>query len=694
MFLAKGTPLRLLISAFTMLAVSSFSQNCPDFAYEPPPEDWPAHFMDRVQLMLSAEESKACIQTPPGFSASLWASEDSSMGAIRSLVALNFDEQGRLWAAETFDYPHTVLTDPFSGSDRIVIVEDSDKDGTADNLKIFAEGLNLVTGLVHSAQGLVVAMAPHLLLFKDEDGDDVADNPKGNILYTGFNRDDTHATISNLHYGLDNWIYGLVGYSGGNVKGQNVSQSIIRFRTDSDNFEVLSHTSNNTWGFGLSEAGQIFVSTANQAHSFHQVYPGELALTPDHTSLETHPVTDQINRNNPGYAAAANHSLYTARHFPEKYWNKSAFVCDPTSHLCHQDFLIEKASSFEATEDVNAYNIFVSSDAWTAPIQALTGPDGALWVLDWYNYYVSHSYNNPRTQLGNAEISPLRDNQHSRVYRVTYDSSPLEPILDLKNATTSELLNAFNNPNLLWRLHAQRILLSFGPSENVIAELSTMLESKQVNSIGQSPKVVHALRTLEGWGLFEEEPETWVPILRELITHPSSHVRWNVIDALPIHNLSTSAILEMGRINDPDALVRIRAMYKLTKLPAVTASPMYSDFADLDQYSTKLFNELAVLEKVNELPTIPGLDKAVDIFPEPRTQNFQLVWNGQLKLIGNNPGPSGSLLLMNVNGKSLQTLPIIKGQIHRSNTLLPGIYLYQLRFPNIREQSGKVTVIQ
>ena len=169
-----------------------------------------------------------------------------------------------------------------------------------------------------------------------------------------------------------------------------------------------------------------------------------------------------------GFTAAAGHSLYTARDFPKEYWNRIAFVTEPTARLMHNVHLQQKGSGFK--EDGDGWNILDSADEWAAPIQAEVGPDGAVWVTDWYDFIIQH---NPTPSVspqvlhaqngkGNAYVNPLRDHERGRIYRIAYKDNDQKEYIKLDKNDVNGLVDALSNDNMFWRLTAQRLLVEKG----------------------------------------------------------------------------------------------------------------------------------------------------------------------------------------------------------------------------------------
>ena len=296
----------------------------------------------RYQDPLSPEESAKLIQVPVGFKLKLFASEPN----IINPIAMEWDEKGRLWVIETVDYPNTVRDDQGVGDDRIKICEDTDGDGKADKFIVFAENLNIPTSMVFSNGGIIVSQAPHFLFLKDTDGDDKADVKK--VLIDGWGTFDTHAGPSNLKYGYDNQIWGVVGYSGfdGTIAGENrkFGQGIYRFKPDVSIFEFMTNTSNNTWGLGFTENNDVFASTANNTHSVFMGIPNKAARGVEGIQFSgsskidghyaMHSITDKVRQVDVfgGFTAASGHNFYTARNYPKEFWNQVALVWPILAH--------------------------------------------------------------------------------------------------------------------------------------------------------------------------------------------------------------------------------------------------------------------------------------------------------------------------------------------------------------------------
>jgi putative membrane-bound dehydrogenase-like protein len=552
-----------------------------------------------MQKPLEPAESMKHLVTFPEFQTSLFASEPD----IIKPLWLAFDERGRLWIAESVDYPNN-LQSTGEGHDRLKICEDTDGDGRADKFTIFCDKLSIPTSFVFANGGVIVIHSGKTEFFKDTNGDDKADERR--VLFTGWGMGDTHATANNLRYGFDNWVWGTVGYSGfrGTVGGKEIrfGQGIYRFKPDGSKLEYIRASNNNTWGLGITEDNIIIGSTANGnasmympiANRYYEAVNGWSAarLETIADSQRFYPLTEKVRQVDfhGRYTAGSGSGIYTARAFPREYWNRVQFVAEPTGHLLGRFYLERRGADFIAH---NARNFAASDDEWTAPIYGEVGPDGALWVVDWYNYIVQH---NPtprgfRTGRGAAYETTLRDKEHGRIYRITARTSPSPPSgeragvrgpFDLSKATSAQLVAALKNDNLLWRMHAQRLLVERG-DKSVVPALLKLVADQNVDEIGLNTAAIHALWTLHGLHVLDQLTKEQIPsgdstlptialraaAVAGALKHPSAGVRRAAVMALPRDEAGRDIMLAPGikLLDDADAQVRMAALLALSEMP-------------------------------------------------------------------------------------------------------------------------------
>jgi len=523
------------------------------------------------QLPLSPEESMKYIQVPVDFNLKLFASEPNVMHPI----AMAWDEKGRLYVLITKDYPNE--RKPSGGSDYILLCEDTNNDGKADKFTRWADGLSIPTGMVFANGGLIVSQAPDMIFLKDSNGDDVADEKK--VLFTGFGTGDTHAGPSNLHYGFDNWIYACIGYSGfkGKVGTDSLSfaQAFFRFKPDGSKMEHLTTTSNNTWGFDMNEEGDIFGSTANNSHGWYMpiahrnIWQAPFSFngsknTDTHKDMRT--ITPKVRQVDVfgGFTAASGHNFYSARAFPKQYWNKIAFVTEPTGHVVHQNNMVRKGTDYT---DKEAFNLMAGADEWVSPVFAQVGPDGAVWVADWYSFIIQH---NPVPKgfsngSGNAYETDLRDYTHGRIYRIGYNDAPIYQPIQLSKEDVKGNIKALSNNNLFWRLTAQRLLVERG-KQDIVPALIMLIQNKSVDAIGINPGAIHALRVLQGLNALENP--SVANALKTALKHPSAAVRKNAVQVLPRTLSWSNELLNAKLLADKDSLVQLHTILALSEMPA------------------------------------------------------------------------------------------------------------------------------
>lgn len=517
---------------------------------------------------LSPEDSRRNMHLPAGFRVELFAAEPD----VVKPITMCFDDLGRLYVVESVDYPNDVLPEG-AGHDRIKLCEDRNGDGRADRFTVFSERHNIPTSIAPWRGGLLVAEAPHILYLKDRNGDGVAD--ERTAVLTGFHRSDTHAVHSNFRFGPDNWFWATIGYSGARVRAggavHSFSSGVFRFRPDGSALEVLTPTRSNTWGLGFDESGEPFLSKANDDHSLHLGIPNRFfervrgwygvgsGSIADHKHF--HHISEDLRQvdYHGGYTAAAGQTIYAARQFPREYHGRAAFVCEPTGHLIHTDFLEPAGSSFLARD---GYNLLASTDAWTAPIETHVGPDGALWWIDWYNYIVRHNPTPPgyKTGVGNAYITPERDRSHGRIYRIVHAGA--KPSIPWRPAGVDDLLAELGSDNQWRRLTAQRLLV-----EHPDAEAARRLE-EIVRQGAEERAVFHALGALEGMGRLREPSLGARRAVEAALDHPSPMVRKQAIRVSPRDAGGLAAILASAALEDADFTVRLAALLAAAESPS------------------------------------------------------------------------------------------------------------------------------
>ncbi|MDY3561519.1 ThuA domain-containing protein [Gemmata sp. JC673] len=540
--------------------------------------------LSKMQKPLPVEESLKHISTPVDFQVKVFITEKELGGKP---IATTWDEQGRLFVSVTVDYPNE-MQPAGQGRDKIVVCEDTDGDGVADKVTTFADKLSIATSLLPYAGGLIVHQAPVTLFLKDTDGDGKADVRQE--LFRGWSTGDTHAGPSNLRYGFDNWVYGAVGYAGfnGTVGGErhNFRQGFYRFKVEPagaadgplkvTKLEFLRSTNNNTWGLCFDESGELFGSTANGCPLVHMPIPNRYyekvkGLAPtvlQNIAADNHiePITEKVRQVDwhGGFTAASNIAVYTARTYPREYWNRTAFISEPTGHLTATMTLQPAGMSFRGKY---GWNLVASDDEWCAPIDAQVGPDGHVWVVDWYAFIVQH---NPtpagfRNGKGNAYETELRDKVHGRIYRVVYTKAKDEKPFTLKGATPEKLVATLKHPNMTWRLHAQRLLAASAAPE-IVGALIKALGDKSVDETGNNPGAVHALHTLAALGALDGKNEDAAKAVLAALAHPSAPVRTAAFAVLPRED-KWFAQIPASALADADAKVRRAGLLALAELP-------------------------------------------------------------------------------------------------------------------------------
>ncbi|HYF37965.1 MAG TPA: PVC-type heme-binding CxxCH protein, partial [Prosthecobacter sp.] len=443
------------------------------------------------------EKAHAQLEVHPDFDISLVASEP----LVNKPMNMDWDAKGRLWVCETPEYPNgrrepNVEKWKDSGSysqnlnrdpiDRIAILTDSDGDGRMDKKHIFADKLELVTSFCFHKNGVIACSAPDIWFLEDTNGDEVAD--KRTKLYTGLGIGDTHAVINNLRWGLDGWVYATHGYSAGDVTALGpdaankepvrIASGVIRFKPDGSAIEMFSSRNGNTWGLDITWDGQVFwTQPTSGTVLFHTVLPeyvlakGKIPGTNSWKGMVEHQKTfplmswpeqayvqiDLVGE----FTAAAGCAIYEGGAWPEK-WNHSYFTTEPTLNIVHHEFVTQDGVSYKAAKEPGREETeFIrSKDLWFRPIETRIGPDGALYIIDFYNQAVIHNdTRGPIHGPANAAVRPDRDHYFGRIWKVQQKKAAALPKVALSADDPQTLYHTLStHPNSVVRKTAWRLL--------------------------------------------------------------------------------------------------------------------------------------------------------------------------------------------------------------------------------------------
>ena len=496
---------------------------------------------------LSPAESQKKFQVPDGFEVRLFAAEPD----VVNPVAMTWDGRGRLWVVELYEYPlgAAVGTKP---RDRVKIFEDTDNDGRSDKVTVFADGLNLATGILLGDGGAYVGQAPELLFLQDTDGDDVAD--KRTVLMNGFGLEDRHELLNGFTWGPDGWLYMTHGvFTHSKVKraeepkgeGVTMNAAVARFHPRTKRFEVFADGTSNPWGVDFDREGNAFVSACVIDHLFHTAAGGlyvRQAGSPAHPYA--YELLPSIVDHKHLMAAYAGVQVYQGDQYPEEY-KGTILMGNIHDNAVHQDRLTRNGASFKAS----FLKDFVrANDGWFRPVSTQVGPDGAVWLMDWYDKY-------PCYQNANADPEGV-DRERGRIWRVVYTgkehgkkmaSHPQG--LDLEKSSSAALVKALAHPNAWQRRTAQRLLserrdrgarelllglLRGGKDlESRLASLWTLHGSEQLDEAVLDGLVVDPEPAIRVWAarLTGERPESAdssISRLETLAGDPNAGVRFAV----------------------------------------------------------------------------------------------------------------------------------------------------------------------
>ena len=448
---------------------------------------------------LSPAEAVAKMVVPEGFSVEIVAAEPQ----IANPVGMCIDERGRFWVTESFEYPRR---EAGPGRDRIKVLEDTDGDGQVDKVTIFAEGLNIPSGIAVGHGGVWVANAPDILFLQDTDGDGKAD--KQTVVVTGFGRADTHELPNSLTWGPDGWLYGLNGVFNDchvtygtenpnfqpNQKPWDFTCALWRIHPRTHEFELYCEGTSNPWGVAINDEGDFFESACVIDHLWHLADTAYYIRQGGPYPPQTWPAAS-IVRHGHQKAAYCGITWFDSDAYPAEYRNV-LYMGNIHGGCINADVLERSGSTYfgkqhpgfpakpgtwaadtagtlrkEGTPEKTVLKDFLTAnDAWFMPVVQKTGPDGCLYILDWYDRY--HCY-----QDANADPEGI-ERKMGRLYRVRYRETPHVQPFDLAKESDDQLLARLDSPNVYYRETAQR-LLQERRSDALVARLQQLVLKDQ-----------------------------------------------------------------------------------------------------------------------------------------------------------------------------------------------------------------------
>src|SRR5690606_11692853 len=434
----KTNLLTLLSVSAVLLVIACSEKKSTDYSADDSRfsgQKFPEHI--RSTEARTPEEEQSGFVLPEGFEIELFAAEPD----IGKPINITFDAKGRLWVTQSYEYPFPA--EPGGGSDKISILEDSDGDGRADAFTTFSDTLNIPIGIYPLVDGAVAYSIPNVYRFTDTQGDGVADQSRPII--GPFEHRDTHGMVNNFMLGYDGWIHACHGFTNhSTVAGADgdsitmVSGNTFRFRPDGSRVEHMTHGRIKPFGLAYDERGYLYSTDCHTSPLYQLIRGGDYTRWGKEEGMGFAPDMKPLEREATALAGIA---YYADNLYPEEY-RSNFFIGDAVaSRVYRNSFTFTESTPVGKLEE----EFILSEDPWFRPVDVKLGPDGALYIADFYNSIIGH-YEVPLDH-------PKRDKVRGRIWRVTYKGKANK----LQNLTThgiDQLISALDNDNLVVRLAA------------------------------------------------------------------------------------------------------------------------------------------------------------------------------------------------------------------------------------------------
>jgi putative heme-binding domain-containing protein len=556
----------------------------------------------------------AAFSVADGFEVNLFASDPM----IANPIQMHWDNRGRLWVVGSAVYPHI---EPGQVSrDSITVLEDTNGDGAADKSTIFADNLLIPTGIAVGDGGVYVANSTEILHLRDTDGDLRADDSR--VVLSGFGTEDTHHIVHSFRWGYDGFLYfNQAIYIHSHVETPHGPRhlnagGVWQYRTDTQELDVFTRGLVNSWGHHFDPWGQSFQSDGAGWAGINYAFPGAAFVTADAIPR----VLPGLNPGSPKYSGL---EIINGRHFPPEW----------IGDIITNDFRGHRVVRFEVSDDQSGFSTVQQSEVLTSrhvafrPVDVRMGPDGALYISDWYNPIIQH---------GEVDFrDPRRDHEHGRIWRVTNKTRPLIDRPSIEEAPIDDLLTLLRAPEQWNRIHAKRALLEHDRTKVVEALNNTLVALDQNDADFENARLeilwsfqtidvvnepllssllsstdyrvrAASVRVLSEWKTRLADEKAYVDVLTIMMGDEHPRVRLETVCALARSNHPTVAAIAMRAMSpdmDPFLEYALWTTMRETKDIWLSAIEKQSFFED----DTKL---LYALKAVNTPDVVPILLQA------------------------------------------------------------------------------------
>ena len=501
----------------------------------------------RTTNPLSAQEQLTRFHVPDGFEVQLVASETE----IQKPLNLAFDGRGRIWITSTIEYPYAAAAG--AGRDSIRVLEDTDGDGHANQVTVFADQLNIPMGLYPFHEGVVVYSIPHILVLRDRDGDGRADDRRELFPTLGSPRD-THGMQNAFRRGADGWVYANHGFAndstisaGDGTSIQLNSGNTYRFQLDGSKVQQFTWGQVNPFGSAWTDRGDLITADCHSK-------PLTLLLRGAYYSSFGKPhdgcgFAPELMSHHHGSTGLAGVAYYDDGGWPQAY-RQSLFVGNVVTSRIHCDRLVFTGATAKAVEQPD---FLTCDDPWFRPVDLRFGPDGALYIADFYNRIIGHY------EVGLDH--PGRDRRRGRIWRVVYRGDQPNKVADLTTAPLPDLITALGDPVV-----RRRYLALDEISDRVGSAAVPALQSVSRNGLNWRQ------RALARWGLFRLEalmPSDLLLAIGDADARARFHALRCAAETSELPNQVITTIIQS--LSDTDTNVRRAAVDALGQHPTVTA---------------------------------------------------------------------------------------------------------------------------